>query len=182
MAGIDTSRFTLSGAILHMVAFPDIQEKVQEEIDRVVGRDRLPGINDRPNFGYTEAVLHESMRLGTVVPLGLPHKTMGDTEVDAWDDVDRFIPERYLDENGKLGPKPKNWLPFSAGKRVCLGEFVAKPELHLIFACLMQRYKWRMISGKCPDLAQVGGANGLIYKPYKVVVEKRIEMKQKNEA
>ncbi|XP_053404194.1 steroid 17-alpha-hydroxylase/17,20 lyase-like isoform X2 [Mercenaria mercenaria] len=203
-AGIDTSRFTLSGAILHMVAFPDIQEKVQEEIDRVVGRDKLPGINDRPNLGYTEAVLHESMRLGTVAPLGLPHMTLCDTEVagyripkgttviinhwalhhdpDAWDDVDRFIPERFLDENGKLGPKPKNWLPFSAGKRVCLGEFVAKPELHLIFASLMQRYKWRMISGKCPDLAQVGGANGLIYKPYKVIVEKRIEMKQKNEA
>ncbi|XP_053404200.1 steroid 17-alpha-hydroxylase/17,20 lyase-like isoform X2 [Mercenaria mercenaria] len=195
-AGRDRSTFTLKGAILHMVAFPDIQDKVQEEIDRTVGKDRLPGIHDRPNLSYTEAVLYESMRLGTVGPLGIPHMTICDTEVagyripkgtsvmvnhwalhhdpDAWDDVDRFIPERYLDENGKLGPKPKNWLPFSAGKRVCLGEFVAKPLLHLIFACLMQRYKWRMISGKCPDLTEVGGINGLGYNSYKVIVEKRI--------
>ncbi|XP_045200320.2 steroid 17-alpha-hydroxylase/17,20 lyase-like [Mercenaria mercenaria] len=195
-AGTDTSKSTLKGAILHMVAFPDIQDKVQEEIDRAVGRERLPGINDRPNLSYTEAVLHESMRVGSVVPLGVPHMTICDTEIagyripkgttvivnhwalhhdpDAWDDVDRFIPERYLDENGKLGPKPKNWLPFSAGKRACLGEFVAKPELHLLFACLMQRYKWRMISGKCPDLTEVGGINGLSYKSYKVIVEKRI--------
>jgi len=49
-----------------------------------------------------------------------------------------------LDNNGKLGPKPKNWLPFSAGKRVCLGEFVAKPELHLLFAGLLQRYTWEL--------------------------------------
>ncbi|XP_053403353.1 cytochrome P450 1A1-like isoform X2 [Mercenaria mercenaria] len=195
-AGIDTSRFTLKAAILHMVAFPDIQDKVQDELDRVVGKDRLPGIIDRPNLSYTEAVLHECMRLGTVAPLGAQHKTICDTEVagyripkgttvainhwalhhdpDAWEEVDRFIPERYLDSKGKLGPKPNNWLPFSAGKRVCLGEFVAKPELHLIFACLMQRYKWKMVSGKCPDLTQVGGINGLDYKPYKVVVEKRI--------
>jgi steroid 17alpha-monooxygenase/17alpha-hydroxyprogesterone aldolase/cytochrome P450 family 1 subfamily A polypeptide 1 len=79
-----------------------------------------------------------------------------------------------LDDKGKIGPKPKSWLPFSAGKRVCLGEFVAKPKLHLIFACLMQRYKWRMVSGKCPDLNQIGGINGLTYKGYKVIAERRV--------
>lgn len=195
-AGIDTSRFTLRYAILHMAAFPDIQEKVYEEINRVVGKGRLPGLKDRPDLGYTEAVLHESMRLASVAPLGLTHMTMCDTYIngyripkgtlvsinhwalhhdpEAWEEVDRFIPERYLDENGKLGPKPKNWLPFSAGKRVCLGEFVAKPELHLIFAGLMQRYKWTMKSGICPDLTPTGGSFGLFCKPYKITVEKRI--------
>ncbi|XP_060558642.1 steroid 17-alpha-hydroxylase/17,20 lyase-like [Ruditapes philippinarum] len=195
-AAIDTSRFTLKAAILHMVAFPDIQDKVQDEIDKVVGKEILPCINDRPRLGYTEAVLHESMRLGTVAPLGAQHKTLCDTEVfgfripkgtivainhwtlhndpGAWEEVERFIPERYLDDKGKLGPKPKSWLPFSAGKRVCLGEFVAKPKLHLIFACLMQRYRWRMVSGKCPDLNQIGGINGLTYKGYKVIAERRV--------
>ena len=51
-----------------------------------------------------------------------------------WRDVDKFMPERYLNEEGKMGPKPESWLPFSAGRRVCLGESVAKPELHLLFA------------------------------------------------
>jgi cytochrome P450 len=91
----------------------------------------------------------------------------------AWDDVDRFIPERYLGEDGKLGPKPKNWLPFSAGTRVCLGEFVAKPELHLIFASLMQRYKWKMESGLCADITPVGSAFSLGCKPFKVIAKRR---------
>ncbi|XP_060558042.1 steroid 17-alpha-hydroxylase/17,20 lyase-like [Ruditapes philippinarum] len=195
-AGIDTSRFTLRFALLHMVAFPDIQGKVQEEIDNAVGKDRLPGVADRPNLGYTEAVLHESMRLASVVPSGVFHQASCDTELSgyripkgtniainhwalhhdpsAWDDVDRFIPERYLGEDGKLGPKPKNWLPFSAGTRVCLGEFVAKPELHLIFASLMQRYKWKMESGLCADITPVGSAFSLGCKPYKVIAKRRI--------
>jgi cytochrome P450 len=92
----------------------------------------------------------------------------------AWDDVDRFIPKRYLGEDGKLGPKPKNWLPFSAGTRVCLGESVAKPKLHLIFASLMQRYKWKMESGLCADIVPVGSAFILGCKPYKVIAERRI--------
>ncbi|XP_060566927.1 steroid 17-alpha-hydroxylase/17,20 lyase-like [Ruditapes philippinarum] len=195
-AGVDTSRFTLRFALLHMVAFPDIQQKVQEEIDNVVGRDRLPGVADRPNLAYTEAVLHESMRLSSVAPLGIFHQASCDTEVagfkipkgtnvginhwalhhdpNAWNDVDRFIPERYLNEDGKLGPKPKNWLPFSAGTRVCLGEFVAKPQLHLIFASLMQRYKWRMESGMCADITPVGSAFQVACKPHKVIAEKRV--------
>ncbi|KAL4220212.1 cytochrome P450 2 subfamily U member 1 [Mactra antiquata] len=195
-AGIDTSRMTLYWAIKHMIAYPDIQAKVQQEIDSSVGKHRLPGVEDRPNLGYTEAVLHESMRLSSVLPIGVFHVAACDTEIvghkipkgtvvginhyalhhdpDAWEDVDRFIPERYLDENGKLGPKPKNWLPFSAGKRVCLGEFVAKPELHLIFAQLMQRYKWKMVSGKCADLTPAGSCFSRLASPYKVIVEKRI--------
>ncbi|KAL4220455.1 hypothetical protein ACF0H5_020856 [Mactra antiquata] len=196
MAGIDTSRFTLIWCINYMTAFPDIQEKVQEEIDRVVGKDRMPHIDDRPNLGYTEAVLHEAMRMSSIVPLGIPHMTTRDTEIagykipggtevvinhyalhyepTAWKEVDRFIPERYLDEDGKLGPKPQSWLPFSAGTRVCLGEFVAKPELHLIFASLMQKYKWKMVSGKCANFTTWGNVLGRFCKPFKVIVEKRI--------
>lgn len=195
-AGTDTSRYTLAYAILHMVAFQDIQEKVQQEIDRVVGKDRLPGMADRSDLGYTEAVLYESMRLSSVIPTGIAHATACDTDIggyripkgttviinhwalhhdpEAWNEVDRFIPERFLDENGKLGPKPKNWLPFSAGKRVCLGEFVAKPELHLIFASLMQRYKWTMESGRCPDLEPTGTSFTQSTKAYKVILNKRI--------
>lgn len=193
--GADTTRLTIKAAILQMVAFPDIQEKVQKEIDSVVGKDRLPSMIDRASLTYTEAVLHESMRLVSVLPLGFQHMTTCDTEIsgykipkgtlveinhwglhhnpETWKDVERFIPERFLDENGKLGRKPDNWLPFSAGTRVCLGEFVARPMLHLIFAGLMQRYHWKMKSGKCPDFSRDGSAFGLSYKPYKVIAEKR---------
>ena len=86
-----------------------------------------------------------------MVPTGIPHRALRDTSVvgydvpkdtmviinhwalhndpSVWKDVYQFIPERFLDSNGKLGPKPKNWLPFSAGNKVCLGEGIVKPEL-----------------------------------------------------
>ena len=92
---------------------------------------------------------------------------------DAWEEPERFIPERYLDESGKLGPKPTNWLPFSAGKRVCLGEFVAKPELHLIFASLMQRFSWRTVSGTIPDITPDGNLFEHYPKDCKLVISKR---------
>ena len=91
----------------------------------------------------------------------------------AWEDPERFIPERYLDEYGHMGPKPTNWLPFSAGKRVCLGESVAKPELHLVFACLMQRFTWRAQSGTQTDYSPDGSMAAILPKPCKAVISKR---------
>ncbi|WAR13111.1 CP17A-like protein [Mya arenaria] len=195
-AGVDTSRMTLRFALLHMAAYPDIQAKAYEEIDRVVGRDRLPGLSDRPDLAYTEAVLHESMRIATVLPTGVWHETLCDTSIgsykipkgtpvminhwalhhdpDAWDEVEKFKPERYLDEQGKLGPKPKSWLPFGAGKRVCLGEFVAKPELHLIFASLLQRHRWSAEAGRVVDISPERSLLSNIPKSQKLLMERRI--------
>ena len=90
-----------------------------------------------------------------------------------WEKSDDFIPERYLDKDGKLGPKPENWLPFSAGRRVCLGEMVAKPELHLIFACLMQRFSWRLPDGEKADFTPDGNMFFLYPKPHTLIVEDR---------
>ena len=86
-----------------------------------------------------------------------------------WENVSEFRPERYL-ENGKLGPKPESWLPFSAGRRVCLGEIVAKPELLFIFACLMQRFRWSMPNGEKADLSPTGNMFKIEPKDHKLVI------------
>ena len=92
----------------------------------------------------------------------------------AWNDVNEFIPERFLDADGKLGTKPINWLPFSAGRRVCLGESVAKPELHLIFACLMQRFTWRLPDGVTADLSPLGSSLIMYPRPHRMVIKPRL--------
>lgn len=53
-----------------MVQNPDVQRKAQEEIDRVVGNDRLPDISDRPNLPYIEAIMRENIRKFSVIPTG----------------------------------------------------------------------------------------------------------------
>ncbi|KAL1706793.1 cytochrome P450 [Schizophyllum commune] len=69
---------TLTVFVLNMVLNPDVQRKAQEEIDRVVGRDRLPSFTDRASMPYLDHVLLETLRWCPVSPLGVPHKSLED--------------------------------------------------------------------------------------------------------
>ncbi|XP_050411812.1 steroid 17-alpha-hydroxylase/17,20 lyase isoform X2 [Patella vulgata] len=196
LAGNDTSRQTLYWAVLLIAAHPDIQTKIQQEVDSVCGRERYPCMADRENLSYTDAVLHEVMRLGTVAPLGVPRNTSCDTTIagydvpegttvfinqwaimndpDNWQDVDKFKPERFLDEDGKMAPKPENWLPFGAGRRVCLGEPLAKSELHLIIASLCQRVHISLEPGVPVNIKAKDAQIVNLPNPYKITIKERI--------
>ncbi len=65
-AGSETTSSTLSWAILFMIRHPDVQDKVREEIHRVVGRDWLPTLADRTAMVYTEATIMEVQRMGNI--------------------------------------------------------------------------------------------------------------------
>ncbi|KAK6175231.1 hypothetical protein SNE40_013738 [Patella caerulea] len=197
-AGNDTSRQTLYWALMYVTGLPDVQRKIQDEVDSVVGDDRYPTTSDREGLTYTDAVLHEVMRIGSVAPVGVPHMTSCDTTIengkyevpkdtivlinhwgiqndpDNWEDVEEFKPERFLNKDGKMAPKPENWLPFSAGRRVCLGEPMAKPELHLILAGLCQRLVMEPEPGTSINLEPMDNGLVLVPHPYKIVVKPRI--------
>jgi cytochrome P450 len=63
---------------LAMSKFPEFQQKAQEEIDRVVGTDRLPDYEDRSKLPYVEALLKETFRWHPIAPIGVPHVTTKD--------------------------------------------------------------------------------------------------------
>ncbi|XP_035824405.1 steroid 17-alpha-hydroxylase/17,20 lyase [Aplysia californica] len=158
-AGVDTSRHTLGWIFLFLALNPDVQKKVQAEIDDIVGevkrytsppqshlkKKTVPRREHRAGLSYTEAVIHEIERLFPVVPVGLPHETLRDTQLmgydipaktgimvnhyailrdpNHWDQPDSFVPERYLDkEGGKFSLKQKCWILFSIGQRSCVGK------------------------------------------------------------
>ncbi|XP_054459077.1 cytochrome P450 2J2-like [Anoplopoma fimbria] len=192
-AGTESSATTLRWALVYMLHHPEIQEKVQAEIDRVVGQSRQPTMTDRPNMPYTDAVIHETQRIGNIVPMGFPKMANKDATVggyfipkgtpintilasvlfdkNEWETPDIFNPEHFLDSEGQFRRR-EAFLPFSAGKRVCLGEHLAKMELFLLFTSLLQRFTFSPVPGEMPSLE---GVNGFTYSPeeFRILAEPR---------
>ncbi|XP_035241714.1 cytochrome P450 2M1-like isoform X1 [Anguilla anguilla] len=160
-AGTETTTSTLRQALLLMMKYPHVQERVQKEIDQVVGSIRTPSLQDRQNMPYTDAVIHEVQRSMDLAPTSVPHKMMSDTEFKGycipqgtmvlpllssvlsdpklWKNPDVFDPENFLNENGSF-KKNDGFLAFGLGKRACLGEGLARVELFLYFSTLLQRF------------------------------------------
>ncbi|XP_041745510.1 cytochrome P450 2J4-like isoform X2 [Coregonus clupeaformis] len=80
-AGTETTSKSLRWAMLYMAKYPDIQEKVQVEIDEVIGSARQPSMDDRAEMPYTYAVIHEIQRFGNIVPFTPPRVASKDTTV-----------------------------------------------------------------------------------------------------
>ncbi|XP_021966277.1 methyl farnesoate epoxidase [Folsomia candida] len=161
VAGAETTSNTLEFAMLYMVLHPEVQTKVQEEIDRVVGKSRRVTLEDKSKMPYTEATLLEIQRVANVLPVvirgcnqdtniagyHIPKGTLaGISSISLhnskaiWSDPDKFQPERFLDEDKTNIVNANKILPFGHGKRVCLGEALARASLFSYFASILQRF------------------------------------------
>ncbi|XP_075043702.1 vitamin D 25-hydroxylase isoform X2 [Mixophyes fleayi] len=193
IAGTETTTNVLRWAILFMALYPNIQGHIQKEIDSVVGPNRIPVFEDRSSMPYTEAVLHEVLRYCNIAPLGIFHATSRDTVVRGysipegttvitnlysvhfdekyWSDPEIFYPERFLDSNGQF-IKKEAFVPFSLGRRHCLGEQLARMELFLFFTALLQRFHLHFPQGFVPNLKPKLGMALQPY-PYPICAERR---------
>ncbi|GAB1302394.1 Cytochrome P450 2C54 [Apodemus speciosus] len=161
------------------------QTKVQEEIERVIGRHRSPGMQDRNHMPYTDAVIHEVQRFIHLAPIGLPHKVTcdikfrnyfipkGTTVIASLSSVlhdnkefpnpEKFDPGHFLDENGNF-KKSNYFMPFSAGKRICAGEGLARMQLFLFVTSILQNFNLKpLVHPKDIDPTPV--VNGFTSKP-----------------
>ena len=154
-----------------MSKHPEVLAKLQSEIDRVIGRERALYSTVRPLMTYTEAFICEVLRKSSVVPLGILHRAVEDVTLDGylipkettiianiyaahhdpqvWGDPQNFRPERWIDQDGKL-KKSDQLVAFSAGKRSCIGEPIARMQLFLFITAIFQRFDVKA-AGKLPS-------------------------------
>lgn len=91
-----------------------------------------------------------------------------------WKNPETFDPTRFLNKDGTLNTKPESYLPFSTGRRVCLGEPVAKPELLLMCASFLQRFKMSLPPGVEPNFEGIPLSFGVeVPHSYKIVIKER---------
>ncbi|NXD86835.1 CP2J6 protein, partial [Halcyon senegalensis] len=168
LASIETTSTTLRWALLYMVIYPDIQEKVQKELDAVLGSSHLICYEDRKKLPYTNAVIHEIQRYSSVILIALPRQSVKDTELlgfpvpkntiilvnihsvmsdpEKWETPDQFNPGHFLDKDGNFVNR-EAFLPFSIGHRVCMGEMLARMELFIFFSTLLQAFRFTLPEG-----------------------------------
>ncbi|XP_065413687.1 cytochrome P450 2J6-like [Chrysemys picta bellii] len=168
LAGTETTTTTLRWAVLYMVTYPDVQEKVQKELDAELGPSQLICYEDRKNLPYTNAVIHEIQRYSNIVAVGIPRTCVKDTmlqgfpiekgtiilpnltsallDPEQWETPRQFNPNHFLDQDGNFVTK-EAFLPFSAGPRVCLGEHLARTELFIFFTNLLRAFTFRLPEG-----------------------------------
>ncbi|TKS88003.1 Cytochrome P450 2F2 [Collichthys lucidus] len=193
-AGTDTTSNTLLTGFLYLMTYPSIQERCQQEIDKVLEKRDHASYDDRHNMPYMQAVIHEVQRMANTVPLSVYHCTTNDTklmgyslprgtliiqnlnsvlsEEGQWKFPHEFNPENFLNDQGEF-VKPEAFMPFSAGPRMCLGENLARMELFLIMVTLLRKFKfiWPEDAGQ-PDYTPVYGIT-LSPKPYCMKVQLR---------
>ena len=162
-AGTETVSSTIAWCVLFILHSTDVQKKVHAELDREIGQERQPTMEDQARLPYLGAVIKETQRLASIVPFSLLHKTSeeiaihdfvipkGTTVIPNLDsvlhdpkiwgyDADRFNPGRFLDKDGSLLQR-EEFLPFSIGPRLCVGEAMAKVELFLFMSSMFHRFE-----------------------------------------
>ncbi|XP_062211346.1 trimethyltridecatetraene synthase-like [Phragmites australis] len=172
--GTDTSAVTVEWAISELLRKPSVLAKATEELDRVVGRDRLVAEGDIPSLPYLEAIVKETMRLHPVVPLLIPRVSREDASVGGYDipagtrvlvnvwaigrdpavwgdAAGEFRPERFMGSSVDVKGQDLELLPFGSGRRMCPAHSLGLRMVQVTLANLLHGFAWRLPDGVAPE-------------------------------
>nr|XP_029723478.1 cytochrome P450 306a1-like [Aedes albopictus] len=186
-AGVDTTFTTLRWLILFLALNKDVQQRLRQEMAARLQAE--PCLNDIDSLPYLKACVAEAQRLRTVVPLGIPHGAVSDITIagfkvpkntmiipllwavhmdpSLWRNPDRFDPNHFLDDAGQY-VTPSHFMPFQTGKRMCLGDELARMILMLYTGRLFWNFELDLFNGDALDLTGVCGIT-LTPPPFEVV-------------
>ncbi|ETS78836.1 hypothetical protein PFICI_08689 [Pestalotiopsis fici W106-1] len=204
IGGVETTASIMQWFSALIPSYPEIQKRAQAELDRVVGRDRLPQVEDEKNLPYCHAIVKEIERCHNPFWLGTPHVASEDFTykgqfipkdtvlvLNTWtmhhdperhSDPHNFNPDRYLHDNLSSADSSNladpyqrdNWM-FGAGRRICPGMWVAEREIWLAISRLIWAFDLEAVPEHPIDLKEYDGLSGRSPVPFQIKLKPRHE-------
>ncbi|KAL5569651.1 hypothetical protein UlMin_026226 [Ulmus minor] len=200
VAAIETTLWSIEWGIAELVNHPEIQQKLRDELDTVLGRGVQITEPDTHKLPYLQAVIKETLRLRMAIPLLVPHMNLQDAKLggfdipaeskilvnawwlannpETWKNPEEFRPERFLEEEAKVEANGNDfrYLPFGVGRRSCPGIILALPILGITLGRLVQNFELSPPPGQNKlDTSEKGGQFSLhILKHSTIVVKPRV--------
>ncbi|KAL7583529.1 hypothetical protein Lser_V15G42502 [Lactuca serriola] len=178
-AGTDTSAITIQWALAELINHPNIMKKAVEEIEKVVGKDRLLQESDIPNLPYLQAIIKETLRLHPAAPM-IPRQSTEECTVagyfipanttifvnvwalgrdpNHWENPLEFKPERFQESQLDVRGQHFQMLPFGRGRRMCPGISIALSLIQATLGAMIQCFEWK--AGKHGNLITVDMEEG----------------------
>ena len=169
---MDTSAAVIEWALSELMKHPRVMKKVQKELEKKVGMNRMVEESDLESLEYLEMVIKETLRLHPVAPLLVPHEAVEDTIIDgylipkksriivnafsigrdpsAWTESEKFLPERFVGSNVDIRGRDFELLPFGSGCRGCPGIQLGITVVRLVLAQLVHCIDWELPNGMLP--------------------------------
>ncbi|CAI9297770.1 unnamed protein product [Lactuca saligna] len=179
VAGSDSSALTVEWGLAELINNPRVMKKAIEEIDRVIGKNRILEESDIPNLPYLQAIVKETLRLHPTAPIiprtstedcvvggyHIPSKTTVFVNVWAlgrdpenWKDPLEFNPERFEGSQVDVRGQHFQMLPFGSGRRMCPGMSLAMQIAQVALGAMLQCFEWK--AGQHGDTTRVDMKEG----------------------
>ncbi len=179
----DTSITTIEWALAELLKHPKFMKKAQDELDDVIGQDRVVDESDIPQLKYLQAIVKETFRLHPPAPLMVPHQNMEACEIGGYHILPKtqifvnlwaihrhsstyenpleFNPDRFLQTNVDLKGKHFELLPFGSGRRICPGVLLGLLIVQMQLARLLHSFTWKLPKGENPQDMDMGEVFGI---------------------
>lgn len=188
-AGVTTTLGACDALLLAILLYPSVMRRAQDEIDAVVGPDRLPDFQDFDTLKYIRAMIKETLRWHPFLPLGIPHAATEDDvyegmfipagstvianiyaitrDTELFPDPEEFKPERFMDATD---PLLKNFnMSFGFGRRICPGQYVATDQLFIMISRILWAFDVRPLKGGPSPLAKHGNWGQVASLSYELI-------------
>ncbi|XP_051131534.1 trans-cinnamate 4-monooxygenase [Andrographis paniculata] len=197
VAAIETTLWSIEWAIAELVNHPEVQQKLCDELDNILGHGMPITEPDTHKLPYLQAVIKETLRLRMAIPLLVPHMNLHDAKLRGydipaeskvlvnawwlannpahWKNPQEFRPERFLEEEMKVEANGNDfkYLPFGVGRRSCPGIILALPILGITVGRLVQNFEMSPPAGQAKlDTTEKGGQFSLHILKHSTIVMK----------